>query len=448
MKDQIISQPLRPDTEYLSGWRKNALLVVLFLVSAFGQIDHILPYILAESIKAELHLTDTQLGLITGIAFALIYSLTSLPLARLSDRGASKTVLVWCILIWSGMAGLGGLAVGFTTLALSRLGVALGEAGGTPASHALIVRKIPERIRGRAIGIFSMGIPLGTMIGFGLGGWANDHIGWRAALFAAGAIGLLIAVAVMAFSGKTMPMAQTLNKDENFWSSAKELLLKPAYLWMFVGANLIGFAAAPFYSFTAPLLIRTHGLTASQVGISFGLLQGLMGILGTVIGGRSYDRSMERGNGRLLDPPALVFCIAAITTLAGLFAPVGWLAIALFVPGMLSFAFVLPYAFGAGHMLAGPGKQALSSSIMMIASGLLGPALSPVLVGLISDSATASHVGNGLRLGMLIVPLASLLSGIACFVASGHIRTFLAQMKTPEPRVAPQLKIIEDENFK
>ena len=426
MKYQRSLSPVQPETEIMTGWRRTALIIVLFMVSAFSQIDRILPFILAESIKKELHLSDTQLGLITGIAFAVIYSIASLPLARLADRGASKQVLVWCILIWSLMTGLGGLAVGFVTMAISRFGVALGEAGGTPAAHALIAGKIPELRRGRAIGIFSMGIPLGTMVGFTAGGWASDHVGWRVALFVAGGVGLLLVILVMAFSGKMTITSQRAHSTGNIWSAGRALLSKPAFLWMFIGANFLGFAAAPFYAFTAPFLIRTHALTASQVGLSFGLLQGLMGILGTVVGGRLFDRAVKRGKGRLLDPPAFVFGLASVTTLAGFLAPEGWMAIALFVPGMLAFAFLLPYAFGAGHLIAGPGKQALSSSLLMIASGLLGPALSPLIVGLISDTTSATYGVNGLRWGMMVVPVASLLSSIAIFIASRQIKLYLS----------------------
>ena len=425
MNDQISLSSVQPEAGLMSSGRRTALIIVLFLVSAFSQIDRILPFILGESIKRDLHLSDTQLGLINGIAFAVIYSIASLPLARLADRGASKQVLILCILIWSIMTGLGGLAVGFVTLAISRFGVALGEAGGTPAAHALIAGKIPELRRGRAIGIFSMGIPLGTMVGFAAGGWASDHIGWRVALFVAGGIGLLLVILVMTFSGKVTMPSQQAQGTGSIWSAGRALLSKPAFLWMFIGANFLGFAAAPFYAFTAPFLIRTHGLTASQVGLSFGLLQGLMGILGTVVGGRLFDRAVNRGTGRLLDPPAVVFGLAAVTTLAGFLAPEGWMAIALFVPGMLAFAFLLPYAFGAGHLIAGPGKQALSSSLLMIASGLLGPALSPLLVGMISDTASATYGVNGLRWGMMVVPVASLFSSVAIFIASGKIKLYL-----------------------
>lgn len=419
---ETINLEIQGESNWMYGWRRNALLATLLLVSIFSQIDRILPFILAESIKTDLNLSDTQIGVVTGLAFAVCYSLAALPLARISDRGWYKQVLVGCIVIWSLMTGLGGLAVGFITLALSRLGVALGEAGGAPAAHTIIARKIPEHFRGRAIGLFSMGIPLGTMIGFAAGGWASDHIGWRNALFAAGAIGILTALLVMVFTGKTSSVKPNNSHTESFLVSSRKLLSKPAFLWLFIAANLLGFASAPFYTFTAPFLIRTHGLTAGEVGLSFGLLQGLMGIIGTLLGGRLFDRSVSRDAGGLMNPPAIFFCIASITILFGLFAPLSWLSIALFVPGMFSFAFLLPFAFGAGHLVAGPGMQAFSTSLLMLGAGLLGSSLSPLLVGMISDMATASILDNGLQIGMLVVPVFSLLSGIACFIISRKIK--------------------------
>ncbi|MDJ1501693.1 MFS transporter [Xanthocytophaga agilis] len=407
----------------MSGWRRMALLTTLLLVSIFSQIDRILPFILAESIKVDLRLSDTQLGLITGLAFSLCYSLASLPLARMADKGWANRILLGCILLWSVMTSLGGWATGFVTLALSRVGVALGEAGGTPASHALIVQKIPSQIRGRAIGLFAMGIPLGTMLGFAIGGWASDTIGWRYALFSAGMFGLVIVILVLLFIGKSSTIEQS--KNDNFFAASRVLLSKPAFAWMFIAANLLGFASAPFYAFGAPFLIRTHGLTASQVGISFGLLQGLMGIAGTLLGGRIFDNAVNRGSGRLLNPPAIAFSIASMTTLVALFIPVSWLSIALLVPAMFSFAFLLPHAFGAGHLVAGPGQQALASGLLMLGSGLLPAALSPLLVGMISDIATAANHENGLQIGMLVVPVFSLLSGIVCFIVSRKIDTSL-----------------------
>lgn len=403
--------------EIVRGPRAWALLCVLTLVSIFSQIDRILPYILAESIRTELGLSDTEIGLITGLAFAVCYTLFSLPLARAADRGSPRLVLLACLLVWSVMTGLGGLAGSFVVLALTRLGVALGEAGGTPSAHALIARRIAPERRGLAIGLFAMGIPLGTMVGFIGGGLIDEAFGWRAAFIGAGALGVTVALLVWLTAGPTPPLRRPAEQTEPYVRSALRLLSVPAFRWLIIGALAVGFATAPFYTFTAPFLIRTHGLTTAQVGLSFGLLQGLTGVIGALVGGRMFDRAVRRGVRHPLLAPATMLVVGAVSTTAALFASAGWMAIALFVPAMLGFAFLLPWVFGAGHRIAGPGKEALASSLGLVASGLFGPALAPVLVGLISDNAAGVGLANGLALGLLIGPAFSVLTALALMAA-------------------------------
>jgi predicted MFS family arabinose efflux permease len=409
------------------SWRFVAICTVLLLINAFSQIDRILPFILAEKIKADLSLTDTQMGLLTGLAFAVCYALLSLPLARAADRGSPRLVLVSCVLIWSVMTALGGFAGSFMFLALTRFGVAFGEAGAVPAGHALIARKIEPERRGLAIGLFAMGIPLGTMAGFAAGGAIADIFGWRVVLMGAGAIGILIGFLTVLVAGPTPRLPIATSRNEPFLKTSLNLLSSPAFRWLFLGTIFLGFAGAPFYAFSVTFLIRTYDFTATEVGVFFGMLQGLMGIVGTLGGGRWFDYAVRSGSGKVLGPPATLFLMASITTTAALFAPVGWMSIALFVPSMLSFSFMLPWGFGAAHLVAGPGRQAQASSLVMIGSGLVGPALGPLFVGMVSDAASAADIPNGLALGLLIVPLASVLSGLALLVANHRVGTFLRQ---------------------
>lgn len=420
----LLPAPLPSPGEYLSGRSAVATLTVLFLVSVLCQVDRILPFILAESIKIDLGLSDTQLGLMTGIAFAVCFTLMALPLARMADRGSPKLVLLACIIGWSAMTALGGLAASFLALTLTRFGVAFGEAGAVPASHALIARQIPPENRGMAIGLYSMGLPLGAMIGFAVGGRIGDTLGWRAAMFGAGAAGIVIALLVALLIGATPPVKRAAGETEPFLRSSLRLLVSPAFRWLFIGAIVLGFASAPFYAFAAPFLIRTHGFTASEVGLTFGLLQGLMGIIGTLLGGRGFDRAVRSGDKGLLRQPAILFLTASVTTLAALFAPTGWMVILLFIPTMLSFAFLLPWAFGTAHRVAGPGKQAVASSLVLIGSTLLGPTLGPLLVGMISDAVTASQISDGLRWGMLLIPLSIAISGVALLIANRQLSKF------------------------
>lgn len=413
---------LQTKSETFSGWRSAALLGSLFLVSAFSQIDRILPFILAEAIKAELALSDTQIGLLTGSAFAICYALLSLPFARFSDRGSPRLVLVGCTIVWSAMTALGGIATGFASLALTRLGVALGEAGGVPSSHALIARRIPARRRGFAIGIFSMGIPLGTMAGFAAGGAINDAYGWRTALFGAGALGMFVALFAWLAAGRTPPRhATSAAGAEPFLRASITLLTSDRFRWLFVAAVGMGLAAPSFYAFAAPFLIRTHDFTTSQAGLAFGLPQGLMGILGTLLGGRTFDRAVRRGSGYLLTPPAIAMAVGSVSLSAALFAPTGWLAIVLMVPAMFSYAFLMPFAFGAAHLAAGEGREGMGTSLAMIGSSLFGPAIGPLLVGMISDAATQASIPNGLGLGMLVSPVTTLATALACVIANRRL---------------------------
>ncbi|MDP1617974.1 MFS transporter [Phenylobacterium sp.] len=421
-------------TPYASGWRLFALLAALVLINALGQIDRILPFILAEAIKTDLSLSDTQIGLLTGVAFAVCYTLLSLPLARAADRGSPRIVLLICLGVWSAMTALGGMAASFLFLALTRFGVAVGEAGAIPSGHALIARLVPPERRGLAIGLFSMGIPLGTMIGFAAGGAMADTLGWRTALVGFGAAGGLAALLALLVIRPTPPLPRAEADDQPFLASALRLAAAPGFRWLLAGGVAIGFGTAPFYAFSAPFLIRTHGFTAGEVGLAFGLLQGLMGVLGTLLGGRAFDRAAQSRTGHVLRRPALALLIAAPALTAGLFAPEGWMSIALFVPGMFAFAFLLPSAFGAAHLVAGAGRQALASSLMMVASGLLGPALGPVIVGMISDTVAATGLTNSLGFGLLIVPVGVALSGLACLIADQRISAQLRAAPVNAPR--------------
>ncbi|SOB87378.1 Predicted arabinose efflux permease, MFS family [Sphingomonas guangdongensis] len=390
---------------FLRGPRAAALLAALFLVCVFAQVDRILPFILAEAIKAELRLSDTALGLLTGVVFAACYALLSLPMARLADEGSPRVVLVGCALVWSAMTALGGAATGFATLAATRFGVALGEAGAIPSSHALIARRIRPERRGLALGLFSMGIPLGTMVGFAAGGALGDRFGWRMAMVVAGVFGAVVSVLAFAAAGRT-PAERRPSSASSFIDASRALLRQPAFRALIVAAISIGFAAAPFYAFAATFLIRSHELSAAQAGLIFGGLQGLMGTAGTLLGGRGFDAAVRAGSTTILRAPAIAFMLAGASTLVSLFVPVLWVSVAFMLPAMFAFAYTLPFAFGVAHQVAGVGREGMASSLAMIASGLFGPALGPLLVGAVSDGASAAGLENGLAVGLLLVPVA------------------------------------------
>ena len=184
--------PLEPGSP-----RGTLAILVLVLVSTVNAIDRQLPFILVDPIKAELGLSDTQVGLMAGLAFAVVYSFAGLPLARLADRGSPRRVLVASLAIWSLATAVTGGAQNFIQLILCRIGVAASEAGSMPAAHALIARTFPTSRRAAIVAAFSLGVPIGSTLGLALGGWINDVANWRTAFFIVGLPGLLIAAGAM-----------------------------------------------------------------------------------------------------------------------------------------------------------------------------------------------------------------------------------------------------------
>jgi predicted MFS family arabinose efflux permease len=400
------------------GWLRGSsitLLVMLTLINILNFLDRQLPFILAESIKRDLGLSDTQLGLLGGLAFVVCYSIMALPLGRLADRWSPKGVLGGCILVWSMMTAAGGFAQNFAQIAFARLGVAFGEAGGTPAAHALIARRIAPNKRGLALGVFSMGVPVGTMLGLMLGGWINDHASWRAALVGAGISGIVLAVLLAVFIPDARRAPEEISPPLR--AAIKSLFAAPAFRALFLAISLVGASIYATLSFSAPFLIRVHGLTTAEAGLWLGLVQGLAGVVGSIWGGRIFDRSAASGGRHALRAPALSFLIAGPTAAAAWFVPHPALAILLLFPLALAFVFYIPATFGIAHRIAGPGQQGMASSVLMIGVSLAGASAGPLIVGMISDALTPSLGIAALRWALLLVAVTNVLGGLAFLAA-------------------------------
>lgn len=411
------------------------LIVLLTLTNVLNFIDRQLPFILSESIKRDLRLTDTELGLLGGLAFAVCYSVMAVPLGILADRWSPKRLLAGCILVWSGMTAASGFAVNFSQLACARVGVALGEAGCTPAAHVMISRAVDAERRGWALGIFSLGVPAGTMLGLMIGGWVNDHASWRTALIAAGSTGLVLAAAVAIF----LPTAQldAAQHRPPHSASFSKLFHDPAFRALFVAVSLVGASVYATLSFSAPFLIRLHGFTTAQVGLCLGLGQGVTGVLGSLLGGRMFDKSM-RDNGRhALQAPAIAFLVAGPAATIAWFAENPVVVVMFLLPVMFAFIFYIPATFGIGHRIAGEGRQATASSVLMIAVGLIGASLGPLLVGLASDALTPRLGAAGLRWALLFTAVTNVLAGVAFLVADRRFRTQCIDPQSSSFRAQP-----------
>ena len=266
-----------------SNYRKYAL-GVLFVGYVINFIDRSILSLLLEPIKLELALSDTQLGLLGGLAFALFYTCLGIPIAALADRRSRVKILAISMVIWSAMTALCGLAGSFITLLLARIGVGIGEAGASPPSHSLISDYFPIEERATALSIYALGIPFGTMIGNFVGGWGADELGWRTTFFLVGAPGIFVAIIIW-FTLREPPRGMSdlggaeNNADKIEAPQVKEVLAllwsKRSFRHLSFAAGLHAFVSYGAGTWNAPFFIRIHEMSATEVGSVLAVIAGV-----------------------------------------------------------------------------------------------------------------------------------------------------------------------------
>ncbi|WP_421865475.1 spinster family MFS transporter [Parvibaculum sp.] len=288
------------------GYRRYALMI-LVLGYTSSHVDRNIMGILLEPIKADLLLSDTQLGFLSGIAFAIFYATLGIPIALVADRGNRRNIIAWAIAIWSGMTALCGLAGNFWQLALARIGVGVGEAGSSPPSHSMIADMYGPNERASAMAVYSLGVYFGVMIGFLVGGWVAVWYGWRAAFFVVGLPGLLLALLVR-FTlveperGGADGMAPE-KADAPLNIKTGLALVKEGFhhLWhtaaarhVVCGVTITSFVGYGGVMWGPAFLIRTHGMSIGEVSTFLAIIVGVVGGLGAYIGGHMTDRLAQK----------------------------------------------------------------------------------------------------------------------------------------------------------
>lgn len=371
--------------------RSRHLLVALtaFYTSSF--VDRAILNILAEAIKVDLALTDAQLGVLGGIAFAALYAVLGIPVARLAERRHRLTIITIALSIWSIMTMLCAAAGGFWQLALARAGVGVGEAACTPCAHSMIGDSFPAERRASALSVYSLGIPIGTLLGILGGAWVAETYSWRAAFVAVGAPGLVLAL-MAAFLLKEPqrgrfdpPVSQT---PPPLSSVVRHLWSRRAFRHLLYGVSLSTMISAGLGAFGAPFLLRgDFKVDLSDVALISAALVGGASLLGTLLGGPLADRLSRRDTKLTLWLPAMAYLVAA-PALALAYAS-GDLAVLIglsFVGQMAATVYLGP-TFGALHNMVEPRMRATAVAIMFMVVSLVGIGLGPVLVGAISDQA-------------------------------------------------------------
>lgn len=403
---------------------RRTMLIMLGLVSMFNYIDRTVLSILQEPIKRELGLSDGQLGLLTGLAFALFYATLSLPIARLADRYNRRNIIAASLATWSGMTALSGLATGFGSLVAFRIGVALGEAGSVPASHSIIADYYPPEKRVTALALWGLALPAGIMLGYASGGWLASALGWRMAMGVIGIAGLLLAPAVillvkepartglhgMPAAGEAPPLGSALG---TLWRLR-------TYRYMLAGTTLHAFAQYAMMSWSAPFYMRVHQMPLAEVASWLALMNGIGGGIGIYLGGWLSDAiARRRIAGRVWTSAAATMLMVPFA-LGQFLAPSAGVSIACgFVATTLMFCYYGPIV-GVPQSIVPPRMRALTSAVTLLIFNLFGLGLGPAMVGFVSDQLASNPAmqDTSLRYALASVLLFSLVGAASLFWAS------------------------------
>ncbi|WP_332769249.1 spinster family MFS transporter [Phenylobacterium sp.] len=392
---------------YSPGYTRYAMWLLLGIYIA-NFLDRQIITILAEPIKHDLGLDDWHLGLLSGLAFAMFYTLLGIPIARIAERRNRPVIIGASVAVWSAFTALGGLAQNFIQLVLFRVGVGVGEAGCTPPAHSLIVDYVPREKRASALAFYAMGTPIGTLLGLALGGLVADAYGWRVAFLIAGAPGLVFAV--LAFTTLREPRRQMAKHAAHLAANAATFGETMAYLarrrtfWLVsVGGAIKAFIAFGAGPFTASFFLRNHSVEvaaladqASQIagfqmksigflGLALGLVSGLSGALGALCGGWLSDRLGARDLRAWMLAPAAASLLSIPVFILAVTTPQASVALCLMaLNGFMGTLWFGP-VYGTAQSVVPPHMRATAAAVLLFIVNLLGFGLGPITVGATSD---------------------------------------------------------------
>ncbi|MFP6805596.1 MAG: MFS transporter [Pseudomonadales bacterium] len=417
--------------ELFSPRYRNYALGVLFLGYVVNFIDRSILSILLEPIKNDLLLSDTQLGLLGGLAFAIFYTTMGIPIAALADRWNRVKILAISIIIWSAMTAACGLASNFVMLLLARIGVGVGEAGASPPSHSLISDYFPVETRATALSIYALGIPFGSMVGNYVGGWGAAELGWRTTFFLVGVPGIFVALLVW-LTLKEPPRGMSevkmvVIKKDTPAPRVKEVL---AFLWERKSFRHLAFAAGAHAfvgygvgTWNAPFLIRSHEMPITEVGSWLALISGI-GAIGTFGGGYISDKLSDKTGDRrwYLWVPLIstVFMVPFQFTAYlsdSLYAVIPSLLVVSILGGMY-----LGPSFAMTQGLVTLRMRAVASAILLFILNIIGMGLGPYFVGIASDLLSPSFQTDSLRYALCIAVLANLWAGTHYWLGAKTLR--------------------------
>ena len=402
-KPALAAGPGSPPADAAAA-QTRTMLWILLTVYIFNFLDRQIVNILAEPIKTSLHLSDTELGLLAGPAFAVFYALLGIPIARHADKEGTNRVrlIALALAIWSAMTAVCGLAQNFVQLLFARIGVGVGEAGCTPAAHSLITDSVPAEKRSSAIAFYGLGVPVGSLLGLILGGVVNDLYGWRIALMLVGAPGLLLALIVLLFMReprhhRVAEAAKTAPAQLPAGAALREIFGSRAFVYILIAASVTAFLGYGKALWTISFFIRSHGLSTTEAGLSMAVVLGLAAAFGTWLGGKAADVFGRRDKRHILTLPAFGMAIVAPLLFLGYLMEDWRVAMALLiVPSIVNSAYYGP-AYACVQGLVRPQARAVAASIMLFGQNLIGLGFGPFLFGVLSDALAPAYGEESVR---------------------------------------------------
>ncbi len=455
------STPPPAPIEKVDGRTSAWVLILMTLTYTSSFMDRTVLSIIQNPIKEELLLSDTQLGILSGFAFALFYSTLGIPVARLAERVDRRWLIAISLAVWSIATAASGLARGFVSLFALRVAVGVGEAGASPPAHSLITDFFSPERRGTAFSIYSLGVSIGVLLGSIAGGYIASAYGWRMTFVIFGVPGILLAILIPLTireprRGRLDPPRPHDEPLPSLGDVLRRFKAKPALFHSVMGASVAAFGSYSIISFSAPFFIRAHGTSLPEAGIFLGLMGGLAAGIGIFFSGQITDRVSGRDARWIAWIPALGLVLATPLYMAGFLIPAKMLAIStLMLPAALQYLYMGP-TMGLMHNLVTPRMRATTTAILYLSVNLFGMGLGPPVTGFLSDRFTAMAMkgdlaercqgaalmadaacraasGTGVRWALVVSTLAFLWAAVHYMIAARTLRRDLQ----PDGAVAP-----------
>ena len=411
---------------------RSVTLALLLSVAVMAGIDRNAMAVLVEPIKADFMLSDAEMGFLLGPAFVVLYALFGIPFGMWADRGNRRNIITIAISVWSVLTMACGAAIGFFTLALARMGVAVGEAGAHPPGYSMIADLYKEHERGTAMGVFNLSANFGVMIGFILAGYLSDALGWQATFYVLGAPGLLIGLMfyVCVREPDRIAVKQTDPDAPPLRKTAETMLSKKSVQHLVIGALLAAFVSTGYANWMPATLERMFpDMARGTINLGLGLVIGVSGGAGTFLGGYISDKLGQRDVRWRLRSACIAILVGWPIGVTALFQDSYFIMLLLIVPPAFVALFHLASVFALLQELVEPRMRATATAILMLFTNLLGGGLGPQYVGLASDFLVGWFGDMSLTVALASLGLFALWAAFHFFMASRYLVQDLAQYK-------------------